>query len=141
MDRYIFQMDINNIKSMTVQNRRHSETFLLEGENKDLKVTKKSNGEIVETNNFRQFYIDLLLINLEDYADAPAEPNEILSYRIESRDGREFRYNFYDLSTRKVYFTVNGEGQFYANRDIVERVATNLDKLIHGEKIVSQAFD
>lgn len=140
IDSYIFQMDINNVKSVTASNKRHSETFLLEGEKAELKVTKASDGELIDTRNFRQFYIDLLLVDLEDYADAPAVPNEILSYKIETRSGKIYEYRFYDLSTRRVFFTVNGEGQFYANRDTVERVANNLDKLIRGEEIISQAL-
>lgn len=140
IDDYIFQMDINNVKSIKVTTKQHSEEFELSGEKADLVVTRKSNGEVVDTRNFRQFYIDVLLVNLEDYADAPAEPNEILSYVIETRSGKKHEYRFYDLSTRKVFFTVGGVGQFYANRDTVEKVINNFDKLLKGEEVVSEAL-
>ncbi len=139
IDRYIFQMGIDSIESIYVRTKRNTETFTLSGEMSDLTVTT-SKEETIDTKNFRQFYIDLLLIAMDNRATAPEVPSEILAYTVTTRDGRKYEYRFYDLSTRKIYFTVNGEGEFCANRDDVERTVNNLDKLLRGEKIVSVAL-
>ncbi len=88
----------------------------------------------------RQFYIDMLLVAMDGQASAPEVPDEILAYTVITRSGKKYDYRFYDLSTRKIYFTVDGEGEFCVARDDVERVVGNLDKLIHGETITSSAL-
>ena len=141
IDNYMFQMDINNVKSVRVTTRKHDETFNLTGEKEELSVTRASKGEVINTRNFRQFYIDMLLVKIEDYSTAPEKPSEILSYTVETRNGAKHEYRFYDMSTRKVFFTVNGVGQFYVGRDVVDRVISNLDKLLAGETVISAALE
>ncbi len=141
IDKYIFQMNINSVDTVQVRTKKQSETFRLSGEKEALVVTRDSDGAAVDTQNFRQFYIDILLVNLEDYAETPAEPNEVLAYTITTRGGTKYEYRFYDLSTRRVFFTVNGVGQFYVNRDSVDRIISNFDKLLRGEKVISKALE
>ena len=140
IDKYIFQMNIDSVDTMQVTTKKHKETFTLSGEKKELSVTRGEDATPVDTYQFRQFFIDVLLITLDDYASAPEEPSEVLSYKVTTRGGDVYDYRFYDLSTRKVYFTVNGSGQFYANRDDVDRVISNLDKLLRGEEFLSDAL-
>ncbi len=137
IDNFLFRMNIDSVASLEMRTKKHHETFELTGEKTELAVKRNSTGEIIDTNNFRQLYIDVLMLTLDDYADAPETPNEILAFTVTDRSGTAYEYRFYDLSTRKVFFTVNGVGQFCANRDTVERVINDVDKLIKGEKITS----
>ncbi len=140
VDNYFFQMDIDNVQSIRVTSKMHDETFLLSGADDALSAKRASNGEAVDIESFKQFYIDILLMKLEDYASTPEVPAEILSYTITSKNGSVFEYRFYDLSTRKVFFTSNGVGKFYCNRDIVDNIIENLAKLLRGEKVVSSVL-
>ncbi len=141
IDKFIFQMNINSVETVEVRTRMQSETFTLTGEKDTLAVKRKSTGEVLDTKNFRQFYIDILLVSLEDYAENPAEPREVLAYTITTKGGTKYDYRFYDLSTRRVFFTVNGVGQFYVNRDSVDRIVSNFDKLLRGEEVISKALE
>ncbi len=140
IDSYIFQMSIDSVESVKLSTRMHSETFRLSGEKKELAVTRETTGEKVDTYSFRQTFIDILLVNLDDYAEAPEEPVEVLSYTITTRGGNTYEYKFYDLTTRKLFFTVNGVGQFCVGRDEVDKVVADLELLLRGEKVVSEAL-
>ena len=140
VDSYFFQMDIDNVQSIRVTSKQHDETFVVSGEDDALSIKRASNGALVDIESFKQFYIDILLMKLEDYASTPEVPAEILSYTITSKNGNVFEYRFYDLTTRKVFFTSNGVGQFYCNRDTVDNIIENLAKLLRGEKVVSSVL-
>lgn len=140
VDNYFFQMDIDDVESVRVTSKKHDETFILSGADDNLSVKRASDDEAVDVESFKQFYIDILLMKLEDYASTPEVPAEILSYTIIAKNGNVYEYRFYDLSTRKVFFTSNGVGQFYVNRDSVDNIIENLAKLIRGEKVVSSVL-
>ncbi|MBR5309472.1 MAG: DUF4340 domain-containing protein [Clostridia bacterium] len=140
VDKYIFQMNIDNLASIDVKTRKSHETFLLEGEKQELVVKKKSDGKAVDTKTFRQFYIDVLLVTLTGKADSYDTSNEVLSYTFTTRGGRTYEYKFYDISTTKVFFTVDGKGEFYVNRDSVNKVIGNFDMLMAGKTFMSEAL-
>lgn len=140
VDEYIFQMNIDNLSSIDVGTRKSKEKFLLEGKGSELTVRKASDDKTVDTKTFRQFYIDVLLVTMTGKADTYDQTNEVLSYAFTTRDGRVYEYKFYDISTTKVYYTVNGVGEFYVNRDSVNKVIGNFDKLMAGETFMSEAL-
>ncbi len=140
VDEYIFQMNIDNIASLKVTAKNIDETFELSGEKQELTVKRASNGETVDTKSFRQCYIDILLVRMEGAADVAEKAGETLSYTFTTRDGRVFEFKFYDISTTKLFYTVNGAGEFYVNRDSVSKVISDFQKLIGGETVVSEAM-
>lgn len=140
VDEYIFQMNIDNLASVAVKTKKAQETFLLSGEGADLVVTKESDGKAIDTKTFRQFYIDVLLVTMSGRADVINKNNEVLVYTFTTRDGRVYEYRFYDISTTKVYYTVGGVGEFYVNRDKVNKVINNFNMLLAGEKFLSEAL-
>ena len=54
-------------------------------------------------------------------------------------DGLVFEYKFYPYSTRRCYFTINGEGEFYVLRDSVEKAISDTVKMLNGEIVDSWA--
>ncbi len=140
VDEYIFQMNIDNLSTIEVQTKKVHEVFALEGKGGDLVVKKTSDGAAVDTKTFRQFYIDVLLVTMTGSADTYDTSNEVLAYIFTTRDGRKYEYRFYDISTTKVYYTVNGVGEFYVNRDSVNKVINNFNMLLAGETFVSEAI-
>ncbi len=140
VDRYIFQMNIDNLSTVEVETKENHEVFELTGESSNLVVTKASDKQTVDTKTFRQFYIDVLLVTMTGSADIYDTSNEVLAYIFTTRDGRRYEYRFYDISTTKVYYTVNGVGEFYVNRDSVNKVINNFEMLLAGEKFMSEAI-
>ena len=140
VDEYIFQMSINHLTSVEVKTRNAHETFLLSGEKSDLTVKKQSDGEVIDTYTFRQFYIDVLLVTMVGEADSRDTSKEVLTYIFNTKDGKSYEYKFYDISTTKVFYTVDGVGEFYVNRDSVNKVIKNFDMLLAGESFVSEAI-
>ena len=47
----------------------------------------------------------------------------------------EFTFRFFRYSERKVYFTVNGGGNYYMISDRVEKIWTDANKIIAGEDV------
>ncbi len=47
-------------------------------------------------------------------------------------------YCFYPYSTRRCFYTINGEGEFYCLRDWVEKVAADCNRAVKGEPIDSE---
>ncbi len=139
VDEYIFQMNIDNLSTIEVKTKKAHEVFSLSGKGSELVVTKTSDGNVVDTKTFRQFYIDVLLVTMTGSADVYDTNNEVLAYIFTTRDGRKYEYRFYDISTTKVYYTVNGVGEFYVNRDSVNKVINNFNMLLAGEKFMSEA--
>lgn len=140
VDEYIFQMNIDNLSTVEVGTKKAHEVFALSGKGTDLTVTKTSDGNTVDTKTFRQFYIDVLLVTMTGSADIYDTSNEVLSYIFTTRDGRRYEYRFYDISTTKVYYTVNGVGEFYVNRDSVNKVINNFNMLLEGKTFMSEAI-
>lgn len=51
--------------------------------------------------------------------------------------GYEYVYEFYNYSTRRCYFTINGVGEFYCLRDKVEMILSDTVAIMNGEEISS----
>lgn len=132
----IFQYNINNIKSVSIKTPETSATFDLEGTGKDLKVTQRG-GKTIDTASFRQSYISLLSITIEGYSDVtdPSALKNDLTFSVETTYGETFTYSFYTLTTLRCFFTVDGKGEFYTNREYIDKIASNFDKLLRGETI------
>jgi len=134
VDRNIFQRNINDIASIHLETPELSHDFLINGEGQTVSITE--NGTAVDAKNFRQFYIMLLNITMQDYSDTKDETLPwLLTMTVTTDYGEKFDYKFYSLSTRRVYYTVNGKGEFYVNRDNIDTVIANLKKVVAGETV------
>ena len=87
-----------------------------------------------EMKNFRQFYTVLLLLRLQDYADRTdiESMTYLATMRVTRKGGEPIEYVFYGYNTRRCYYTVNGEGEFYVPRDHVEKLLRDTDRLLNG---------
>ncbi len=102
-----------------------------------------SNGKEIpnsEIHNFRQFYKTLLSVAIQDYAplteaekaELVKEENCILTFRITLKGGTETEYKFYPYSStgRRSLITVNGHGEFYVLTDLIEKIASDAQKVL-----------
>ena len=145
VDQPIFMMNINDIKRITLESDSAVRVFELDGVDSGLTVAERETGLTPDVSNFRKFYRVLLMVYLQNYVseDLDAESvlalenkdNLYLTLKIETRAGKVTEFKFYPYSTRRAYYTVNGEGEFYVLRDMVTKVISDAEKVMSGETV------
>ncbi|MBQ9940836.1 MAG: DUF4340 domain-containing protein [Clostridia bacterium] len=133
VERNIFMVNIDSIASVEITHSGTTDTFTLTSEGDSLEV--KHNKRITDTTNFRYFYKSLLSICIDGYDTMPEGAESDITLTITSRSGKVLEYKFYYTSSLRAFFTLNGKGEFYVNRDYLRTVISNLTKLKNGEKI------
>ena len=100
-----------------------------------------ANGVKIDTDNFRQLYKTMLSIEIEDYTedDSTDEAKCIATMRITTESDIVTEYKFYAYATRRCFMTVNGEGEFYVNRDMAAKLISDAKKVIAGIEVNSDA--
>ncbi len=117
-------------------------------------IVRYTSGERVEYNRcssdrYKMLWQTLVYASLVDDYNFSSEEEEaalindpsklILSMKITVTDSdgtkTETVYNFYKLTSRKAYITVNGNGGFYVYSNRVEKFVTDTQKFFAGEKI------
>ncbi len=145
VDQPIFMMNINDIRRITLESDTAVRIFELDGADSELTVVESVTGVTPDVSNFRKFYRVLLMVYLQNYvsedltgeqvAALENEDNLYLTLKIETRAGKVTEFKFYPYSTRRAYYTVNGEGEFYVLRDMVTKVITDAEKIMSGETV------
>ena len=99
--------------------------------------------------NFRKFYGLLLYGTIAGEVTTEATEEELAALRaqddskcllkltIRTASGRELVYRFYELTNRKSYMTINGEGNFFVLRTFVDKIIADAGRVISGEIIDS----
>lgn len=135
LDNHSFSVAIDQVSTIELSYEDTNAKFTLKDSSDNLKVTS-SNGVKVDTDNFRQLYKAILFTTMEGYADKPADADSILKLRIVLRDGKEYNYEFFGMTARKAYYTLNDSGEFYINRDYVKQIISACDGILKGETVV-----
>jgi len=142
VDRPIFQKNINDVATITLESDDINETFTLQGEGQEIIITPKSTGKKFDADgvqNFRQLYKVILGLSMEDYTENDSTENCIATLTVVTDAGVETVYKFYPYSTRRAFYTVNGEGEFYLLRDPVEKMLSDCSKVMAGLTVDSEA--
>ena len=152
VDPPLFSQNINKVSRIEIKGKidNDDETldvdayFTLEGEGETIVI--KQNGEARaydadSVKNFRQLYKVILGLRLQDESDRTDKDamTEMASMHIVMDDGSELDYRFYIYSTRRCFYTVNGNGEFYLLRDSVEKLLRDTDRMVRGVPIDSDA--
>lgn len=147
---YPFQQWITAVSEMSISGSGADVSFRLQhGTDADgaatLDVTA-STGLVIpnaEVYNFRQFYKTLLSVAIQDYvplseteidALTADENNCILTFSITNLSGDTTVYRFYPYSGagRRSLMTVNGTGEFYVQTDLIQKIASDANKVLAG---------
>ena len=140
VDKPMFQKNINDIETVEIIGKDVHETFTITGEDTELKVTPKSTLTALTANqlaSFKKIYVKLLSLSLEDYTESESTDEWVMTFKVTTRGGLEYEYSFYNYSTRRCYYTVNGEGEFYVLRDRVEKILSDTVLLMSGGEVTS----
>ncbi len=144
----IFLMNINDVKTVTVESDGKTRVFDLKAVEKELDVTERTSGFKPDAENFREYYKVLLSNYVQGYVSddlSEAEVAELvagepyLTLTVETRAGKVTVYKYYPYSTRRAYYTVNGEGIFYALRDMVTKIVTDCENVMTDTPIDASA--
>ncbi|MBR6918690.1 MAG: DUF4340 domain-containing protein [Clostridia bacterium] len=156
---YIFRRDITTISSIKVESADFDDTFYLthlEAVEKDdpiLQVGSESGVQITkerDVKSFREFYGDLLAIDIkdtipdiassgEDMDSFVANPENLtLHLEIKTLRGQTLTYDFYRYSTRRCAVAVNGRFDFCVLYEQVKQIETDAGKLLRGEVVGQQ---
>ena len=142
VDRPIFQRNINDIALIEIESPTVNESFTLVGEAQEILITPASTGVTFDATglqNFRQFYKVMLSLQLEDYTENRSTDDCMGTMRITTDAGIKVEYKFYPYSTRRAYFTINGSGEFYVLRDMVDKMLSDCAKAVQLTPIDSEA--
>lgn len=137
----MFQKNINDIESIQIIGKDIDETFTVTGKDASLAITPKSTLTPLTPDgvvSFKHLYIKLLSLSLEDYTESDSTDEWLMTFKVKTRGGIETEYSFYSYSTRRCYYTINGEGEFYVLRDRVERILSDTALLMSGGTITSE---
>ena len=136
---YLFGMNINYISRVSLSGQGFSDRYSLSGKNDALVVTDEKSGKTIDTQNFRNYYRDLLMLEMKGYAASAKEENWKFTFNIETIGGKIYEFKFYHTSERECYYTVNGKGEFYVDISDVEKLVSDARKLAAGEKVDPEA--
>ncbi|MBQ2733397.1 MAG: DUF4340 domain-containing protein [Clostridia bacterium] len=145
----IYQLQIDTVAEMKFElPNDQTVTFQLEGVEQELVVTVKETGFKPVVKNFRQLYKMLLSVNKEDThnmtdeeikALIENEKSHQLTLTVKLRTGEELRYDIYNYSDRRSYYTINGaECDFYLLRTMVNKLADDVIKVTKDETVNSE---
>ena len=157
LERYPFQQWITTVSAMEIRGAGADVKFELthgkDADGNNALDVQCSNGKFIPNSdviNFRQFYRTLLSVKIEDYvplseAEIDAlvadEANCLLTFTITELNGAETVYKFYPYSGsgRRALMTINGYGEFYVLTDLIEKIASDANKVLSGLDVNSYA--
>ncbi|MPM79900.1 hypothetical protein SDC9_126942 [bioreactor metagenome] len=134
VDSGIFSMNINNVKRIEFTSPSANASFDLsyinEGKKDDLTVMCEQSGKRVTTTNFREFYKQMLYVANAGYADSDNGEAASAQLKIITVDDIVRTYTFYDISSLRSYYTVDGNGNFYVSRSYVKKLIEDISLLL-----------
>ena len=138
------QKNIKNIKNIELQTDSIHYSFELEhsaSESGADVLTVRENGQVLDTDNFRQFYKVLLTRDFRDsYTQAPPDENTLyMTLRITTDAGVVTEYRFYQASTQRLYMTIDGQGEFYVLSSVMRELESDAIKVATGQAV--DAYD
>lgn len=141
----IFQVNIVNVSSLRFDMADLTVTFELTGkDNESLVVTERETGHKPEVKNFRQLWKVLLSITHDGTIDIPDadiaaltadESNLLLTLTVTTRAGKVREYKFYPYTDRRVYYTVNGEGEFYLSNTLLYKAIADAKRVMNDQPV------
>lgn len=136
IDPGVYRMNINDVAELTAHIPGVTCRFVFTGTGADLKITEANTGRVMDTASFRQFFISLLSIRIDGYADEnEATGGNEFGFTVTTKYGDTLTYEFDIISTTRDLITLDENAEFYANRSCITIAAERLMMLMNGETI------
>lgn len=136
LDHSLLSMYITEIDEMSISFEGKDYVFLPKLNSDDDIEKVMWDGQALDVKSFKYLYQSILSIYMQDeYVPSEGdEPREYLRIGIKS-DSRSPVIVFYRVSASKCYFTVDGQGSYYALVEDVNVVINNVLKYIDGQEV------
>ncbi len=145
------QFAIGTVKSVSLEYGDKSETFYLShsvaADGSAMVEITNGEGFYLDDDSsylFKKFYVTLLTVKTQGSSGLSAEDIEklkedggahMLTVVVSLTDGSSHEYSFYRYTTGKALITIDGEGDFYVYPDWVEKIISDLERLLNFEWI------
>lgn len=146
---YLFQINIINVDTISFDSESGCYEFKLAGEtNEELTVKEVQSGYSTDIKNFRNLWQTLLAASHNGYCNLSDEErsavmanekNKLLTMKAVTRSGIEQEYVFYQYTDQRVFYTINGSGEFYLPITMVNKIIADVDRFMAGETIDPEA--
>ena len=162
IDPYLFQEYINLVDTISVSADGVSANFKIthipiEGatDEKNEKISVNANGAGLSekaSENFRQYYKNLLAIAVVDYCKndeyCPLTQEELeklakdtekayLTFSYKTLAGKTETFRFYRYSNRHSLATIDGVGEFYVPTDQIDKIKNDTLRILSGEEVTA----
>ena len=155
---YVFGHNITQIKNITVQRGDGEVSFDMEhyddgSSNGGLRVICSA-GKAFTTEdqiwNYKLFYRTLISVEMIDYTPLTEEERETLTsdpanrlfwFEYTTLSGKTTKIEFWPYSARRCLVTIDGEGEFYVLIDRVEKLISDVERVLNDEEINSFGKD
>ena len=132
VDKQIFTQNINTVQKITTTIGDTQYVYDIIS-NADGQVTDVyADGQVYDVKSFKQYYLTFLQFYNIGYAEPPEDEDLILQVDVKCNAG-PLEYKFYRINSRDVYYTINGEGEFYVNYDIVKQMLEQTEAISNNE--------
>ncbi len=155
VDDYPIAINIAYVDSISIDDGKDKITFSLThgvdaDEKATLDVTADNGFALSNANiyNFREFYKVMLAVQIMDSVGMSKkkidklmadESAHMLTITFNMKDGEKNEYSFYRYSTRRALLSANGNEDFYVLADWIEKLSSDLDRLLQGLEVNSHS--
>lgn len=138
IDPLIYAQYIYNLDTIEISDGESEYRFRIQGDAKEsLTVTEEISGKTVNTKDFQSLYSNILSIENQGYAETTDSSalDCMATLRFTTRTGQTEEFGFYPYSTRRCLCTVDGRGELYVLRDMVQKMLTGAEDLTAGRPV------
>lgn len=127
---------LNNLTALDVSFDGNTYHFIIKDPDAGEDMEVKENNILLDSNNFRSFYSTIVSITHNGIeTDPQTEPILSIVYYINDNSTMTLDFLPCNDSARKMFIRVNGEGRFFCYVTKVEKIKSDLAKLLNGEEI------
>lgn len=130
----LFTENIDTVKSVTVSKGSESYTVNFSGTGDKLVATY--NGKTMVTKNARKFYESIVGISTEGTATKPANGSVYAKIVVTYRSSKApTTMEFITLDSRKCFWSIDGQGDFYILRDLIDKAVSTTKDFAAGKTL------
>ncbi|MBQ1272355.1 MAG: DUF4340 domain-containing protein [Clostridia bacterium] len=127
---------LNNLKSLKVAFGDEENLFTFTGNLTDESLRVNCNGVAVNTENFRDYYVNILSIYPSGEGVMPENAEALLSITYTSKEEKEQTVSFYSVDARNCIAKVGDEAFLTVRIDEINKVISDTHKLLQGKPIL-----
>jgi hypothetical protein len=123
----IYMLDIMDVATVSFKGNGTEALFELSG---DVDLEVKCAGKSVDVEAFKKTYQAFMYVLVTDWGEEPEDAAELMHLTFTMESGEVLDYSFKAVTAVKSFYTLNGAGQFYIEREKVMEIRGLFEALI-----------